>query len=83
MTVRTPGFRRARHGCRFLKTYKTHNVADESKNPDSVLEFSKSVLQPRHSNPALLVGSTRRSMKEMRTCFPTCAWIEIGQWWWP
>ena len=37
-------------------TYKTHNVADESKDPDSVLEFYKSVLKLRHSNPALLDG---------------------------
>jgi alpha-glucosidase len=38
-------------------TSKTHNVADESKNPDSVLEFYQSVLKLRHSNPALLDGS--------------------------
>ncbi len=38
-------------------TYKTHNVADESKDPDSVLEFYKSVLKLRHGNQALLNGS--------------------------
>jgi alpha-glucosidase len=38
-------------------TYKTHNVADESKNPDSVLEFYKTVLKLRHTNQALLNGS--------------------------
>ncbi|MGB7600569.1 MAG: alpha-glucosidase [Candidatus Sulfotelmatobacter sp.] len=38
-------------------TYKTHNVTDESKDPDSVLEFYKSVLKLRHSNQALLNGS--------------------------
>ncbi|MFZ0817818.1 MAG: alpha-glucosidase, partial [Candidatus Sulfotelmatobacter sp.] len=37
-------------------TYKTHNVADESKNPESVLEFYKSVLKLRHTNRALLDG---------------------------
>jgi alpha-glucosidase len=37
-------------------TYKTHNVADESKDSDSVLEFYKSVLKLRHSNQALLDG---------------------------
>ena len=37
-------------------TYKTHNVADESKDPDSVLEFYKSILKLRHTNPALLDG---------------------------
>jgi alpha-glucosidase len=38
-------------------TYKTHNVADESKNPDSVLEFYKKVLKLRHTNQTLLEGS--------------------------
>ena len=38
-------------------TYKTHNVADESKNSDSVLEFYKKVLTLRHTNQALLEGS--------------------------
>jgi alpha-glucosidase len=37
-------------------TYKTHNVVDESKDPESVLEFYKSVLKLRHSNRALLEG---------------------------
>jgi alpha-glucosidase len=37
-------------------TYKTHNVADESKEPDSILEFYKSVLKLRHANSALLNG---------------------------
>ena len=38
-------------------TYKTHNVADESKDPDSVLEFYRKVLNMRHTNEALLDGS--------------------------
>ncbi len=38
-------------------TYKTHNVADESKDPNSVLEFYKNVLKLRHDNEALLSGS--------------------------
>jgi alpha-glucosidase len=38
-------------------TYKTHNVADEEKDPNSVLSFYKSVLKLRHTNPALLEGS--------------------------
>ena len=38
-------------------TYKTHNVAEESKDPNSVLEFYKRVLQLRHTNSALLKGS--------------------------
>jgi alpha-glucosidase len=38
-------------------TYKTHNVADEAKNSDSVLEFYKKVLKLRHTNQALLEGN--------------------------
>jgi alpha-glucosidase len=38
-------------------TYKTHNVADESKDPNSVLEFYKNVLKLRRTNRALLDGS--------------------------
>jgi alpha-glucosidase len=38
-------------------TYTTHNVADESKDPDSVLEFYKHVLKLRHTNPALTDGN--------------------------
>ena len=38
-------------------TYKTHNVADESKDPHSVLEFYKNVLKLRHDNQALLNGT--------------------------
>lgn len=37
-------------------TYKTHNVADESKDPNSVLTFYRNVLKLRHSNRALLDG---------------------------
>lgn len=38
-------------------TYKTHNVAAESKNPNSELEFYKRVLGLRHTSPALLYGN--------------------------
>jgi alpha-glucosidase len=38
-------------------TYKTHNVADETKDADSILEFYKSVLKLRHTNGALLNGN--------------------------
>jgi alpha-glucosidase len=37
-------------------SYKTHNVASESKDPDSVLEFYRKVLKLRHTNEALLEG---------------------------
>lgn len=38
-------------------TYKTHNVAEELKDPNSVLEFYKEVLKLRHTNRALLDGN--------------------------
>jgi len=38
-------------------SYKTHNVADESKDPNSVLSVYKKVLKLRHTNSALLDGS--------------------------
>jgi alpha-glucosidase len=37
-------------------SYQTHNVASESKDPDSVLEFYRKVLTLRHTNAALLEG---------------------------
>ncbi len=39
------------------ETYKTHNVADESKDPNSVLEFYTKLLKLRHTNRALLDGN--------------------------
>jgi alpha-glucosidase len=38
-------------------TFKRHNVADESKDPNSILEFYKQVLKLRHTNRALLDGA--------------------------
>jgi alpha-glucosidase len=38
-------------------SYKTHNVATESKDPNSVLSMYKKVLALRHTNEALLEGS--------------------------
>ena len=37
-------------------SYKTHNVASEEKNPDSVLGFYQKLLALRHQNKALLDG---------------------------
>jgi alpha-glucosidase len=37
-------------------SYKTHNVADELRDPNSVLVFYKRLLALRRSNPALLDG---------------------------
>jgi len=38
-------------------SYQTHNVATESKDPNSVLNLYKKVLALRHTNQALLEGS--------------------------
>jgi len=38
-------------------SYQTHNVASESKDPNSVLSLYKKVLALRHTNEALLEGS--------------------------
>ena len=37
-------------------THKTHNVADETKDPNSLLAFYKKLLNLRHTNQALLDG---------------------------
>ena len=37
-------------------SYKTHNVADELKDPNSVLQFYRQLLALRHREPALLDG---------------------------
>jgi alpha-glucosidase len=39
------------------ESYKTHNVASESKDPGSVLDFYKKVLQLRRTNVALFEGN--------------------------
>jgi alpha-glucosidase len=51
------GFSQATPWLPVPSTYKTHNVADQSKEPDSVLSFYKKVLKLRHTNKALLDGS--------------------------
>jgi len=37
-------------------TYKTHNVATESKDPNSILEFYRHLLALRHTNQAFVEG---------------------------
>ncbi len=37
-------------------TYHSYNVADESKDPNSILNWYKGLLALRHTNPALLEG---------------------------
>ena len=51
------GFSTAKPWLPVPETYKTHNVADELKDEDSVLEFYKKILALRHTNPALLDGN--------------------------
>ena len=50
------GFSTAKPWLPVPPSYKTHNVASESKDPNSILSFYKKVLAIRHNNPALLDG---------------------------
>ena len=51
------GFSKAAPWLPVPPTYKTHNVAEEEKDPNSVLAFYKTVLKLRHTNQALLDGN--------------------------
>src|ERR1700694_4027980 len=51
------GFSKAKPWLPVPDSYKTHNVATESKDKDSVLSFYKQVLALRHNNDALIQGS--------------------------
>jgi len=51
------GFSKAAPWLPVPPTAKTHNVADEEKDPESVLSFYKKVLKLRRTNRALLDGS--------------------------
>lgn len=51
------GFSKASPWLPVPPTYKTHNVAAESKDPNSVLEFYRKVLKLRHTSRALLDGA--------------------------
>ncbi|MBV9482635.1 MAG: alpha-glucosidase [Acidobacteria bacterium] len=50
------GFSRARPWLPVPDSYKTHNVATELAQNDSVLQFYRKILALRHQNPALLDG---------------------------
>ena len=51
-----PGSPREFRGCPIPTSYKTHNVASELKDPNSILVFYKNLLMLRHHQPALLDG---------------------------
>ncbi len=51
------GFSSAKPWLPVPDSYKTHNVATESKDPESVLNFYKHILALRHKNEALIDGS--------------------------
>jgi len=53
------GFTRGTPWLPVPSTYKTHNVADELKDPNSVLAFYTKVLKLRHTNRALMDGDYR------------------------
>jgi alpha-glucosidase len=50
------GFSKEKPWLRVPASYKTHNVADEQKDPNSVLSFYRKLLALRHKEPALLDG---------------------------
>ena len=50
------GFSTAKPWLPVPDSYKTHNVATEEKDPDSILNFYKRLLALRHTDPALLEG---------------------------
>jgi len=50
------GFSTAKPWLPVTPTYRTHNVTDEDKDPDSILNFYRRVLALRHQHPALLDG---------------------------
>src|SRR5260370_12938545 len=52
------GFSKAKPWLPVPPSYKTHNVAAEMKDPNSVLSFYRQLLALRHSEPALLDGAT-------------------------
>ncbi len=56
-TTANAGFSRAKPWLPVPPSYKTHNVASETANPNSVLNFYKRLLALRHSNRALLDGN--------------------------
>jgi alpha-glucosidase len=56
-TASNAGFSKATPWLPVPPSYKTHNVASESKDPNSVLSLYKKVLALRHTNEALLEGS--------------------------
>src|SRR5262249_39298943 len=51
------GFSTAKPWLPVPDTYKTHNVTDKTKDPNSLLSFYKTVLKLRHMNQALLDGN--------------------------
>jgi alpha-glucosidase len=51
------GFSKAKPWLPVPATAKTHNVAEESKDPDSILSFYKQLLTLRHTNKELLDGN--------------------------
>ncbi|HXM95132.1 MAG TPA: alpha-glucosidase [Candidatus Dormibacteraeota bacterium] len=50
------GFSKAKPWLPVPPSYKTHNVATEMKDPNSVLSFYRQLLALRHKEPALLEG---------------------------
>jgi alpha-glucosidase len=56
-TAPNAGFSKANPWLPVPPSYQTHNVATESKDPNSILSLYKKVLALRHTNEALLEGT--------------------------
>jgi alpha-glucosidase len=55
--AKNAGFSNAKPWLPVPPTYKTHNVAAESKDPNSILSVYRQLLAMRHNEPALLNGT--------------------------
>ena len=74
------GFSQAKPWLPVPPTYKTHNVASESANPDSVLAFYKKLLALRHTNSRFARRQIMsRSTKTILMCSRTFGSTKIKQ----
>jgi alpha-glucosidase len=55
--AKNAGFSNAKPWLPIPPSYKTHNVAAESKDPNSILSVYRQLLAMRHTEPALLNGT--------------------------
>ena len=76
------GFSKAKPWLPVPSTAKTHNVADELKDPDSVLSFYKKVLKLRHTQQRTSGRQLRPIEPERSECpLLSCACMKIRRCW--